>query len=300
MKIEIDGKPIWVNYHHLYCFYIIVGRGNLTRASEFLNIGQSALSIQMKQFEENLGFPLFVREHRKISPNERGKIMFSYAKEIFRLGGEMIEAVHDRKSEARTHLNVGALDSIPKHLTVRLVEEVVLAKNCLVTVSEGKPAELIADLTDHKIDIVVSNALPITEPGKVYTKKLASLPLIVVGGPRFVSLKKNFPASLHKQPFVIPTGDSRVRHEFENFAKSSEFQVEVIAETQDMMVQKLLALREVGLTVMPEFAVKDYLEDKSLHRIGALDDVNEELFLITASRKIQNPGAAWLMKNFRI
>ncbi len=300
MKIEIDGRPVWVNYHHLYCFYMIALRGNLSRASEFLNIGQSALSIQMKQFEENLGFPLFVREHRKITPNERGKIMLSYAKEIFRLGGEMIEAVHDRKSEARTHLKVGALDSIPKHLTVKLVEDVIRARNCLVSVIEGSPDDLLRELTEYKVDLILANAIPLCEPGRIYTRRIARLPLVVVGARRFVPLKNQFPASLNQQSFVIPTGDSRVRHEFENFCKAHDISVEVMAETQDVMVQKLLALREVGMTVMPEFAVREYLQEKTLHKIGELTDVYEELFLIAASRKIQNPGAAWLMKEFRL
>jgi LysR family transcriptional activator of nhaA len=66
------------------------------------------------------------------------------------------------------------------------------------------------------------------------------------------------------------------------------------------MVQKLLALKEHGLTVMPEFAIREPLKDHKLFLIGALENMSEELFLISASRRIENPVAAALMRDFQI
>jgi hypothetical protein len=54
MNIVIEGRSFWINYHHLYCFHVIAEEGSLTRAATRLGIGQSALSIQMKQFEQSL------------------------------------------------------------------------------------------------------------------------------------------------------------------------------------------------------------------------------------------------------
>ena len=66
MKITILGKPVWINYHHLYCFYVVGKEGGLARASQFLGIGQSALSIQIKQLEDHLNVRLLERGHGKI------------------------------------------------------------------------------------------------------------------------------------------------------------------------------------------------------------------------------------------
>jgi LysR family transcriptional regulator, transcriptional activator of nhaA len=298
MKIVINGRPVWVNYHHLYCFFVIFNEGSLVRASERLGIGQSALSIQMKQFEEQIGFSLFERSHRKIKPNERGSLVHSYAKEIFRLGGEMVETLLDQPTQKRIHIEIGALDTIPKHLTVQIVKAAQKIRPCQVSVSEGKQRQLLDDLTRHKIDLLVSNFLPSVDSKTIYARRISRMPLWVVGGKSFLKYRKNFPQSLDRLPFIVPTHDSRVRQDFESFCKQTDIFPDLVVESQDVMVQKLLAIEELGLTVIPEFAVREYLEKKDLFRIGVLKNLYEDHFLISASRKIENPLAAILMKTF--
>ncbi len=300
MKIVIENRVLWVNYHHLYCFYVVVSEGSLTKAAKVLGIGQSALSIQMKQFEDHLGFPLFDRAHRVMKPNERGRIVFSYAREIFRLGGEMVETLFDRPTALRTHLQIGALDTIPKHLVIQIVEAALAGKPCSVSVGEGKQATLMGELLEHRIDLMVTNTFPNSDPGVLHSRRIARVPLWVVGAPRFKKLADQFPQSLHGQPMVLPTVDSHVRHEFEHYCKRNEVRADCVVEAQDVMVQKLLALRGAGMTVVPEFAVAEYLERGELHLIGKLQGSFEEIFLVAASRKIENPVASMLMRKFSI
>jgi LysR family transcriptional activator of nhaA len=300
MKISVDGRVLWVNFHHLYCFYVVVTEGSLTRAARVIGIGQSALSIQMKQFEEHLGFSLFERAHRSLQANERGKIVFSYAKEIFRLGGEMIETLFDRPTATRLHLRIGALDTIPKHLMLEIVDMALASKSCSVSVLEGKPAALLEELLEHRIDLMCTNVFPTADPGKVQAKRIARLPLWVVGATKFKKLANGFPKSLRGQPVIMPTADSHVRHEFEHYCKRHDVQADTIVEAQDVMVQKLVALRGAGMTVVPEFAVREYLEKGELHLIGKLQGSFEEIFLVSATRKIENPVASSLMRKFTI
>ncbi|RYZ89398.1 MAG: LysR family transcriptional regulator [Proteobacteria bacterium] len=149
MRIQLGEKKIWVNFHHLYCFYIVAREGSLTKASESLGIGTSALSIQLKRFEKSVGSPLFDRSHRKLSLNERGLLVQTYAREIFRLGGELVESLNDRPSSKRIHLEIGALDTIPKHLLADIVQEALMRDDCSVTVREGKPDDLFQMLEQH-------------------------------------------------------------------------------------------------------------------------------------------------------
>jgi len=300
MKIEIEGRSVWVNYHHLYCFHLIATLGGLTPASQVLKIGTSALSIQMKQFEESLGFELFERSHRKMSPNERGRIVLAYTKEIFRLGTEMVEALNDRRSESRIHLKLGALASIPKHLPLQLVSEAHGKMSCMISLLEGKQDALLNDLLNHRIDLVLTNFLPHEEPDRFYSKRIARFKVWVVGTKKFKNLAREFPRSLAGAPFVVPTHDSLVRAEFENFTHDHGLRTDIVAEAQDVMVQKLLCVRGLGVTLIPEFAVREYIETKQLFKIGELPQVTEEVFLLSASRKIQNPVASFLMSRSKL
>lgn len=300
MKIKIGSKTLWINYHHLYCFWMVGNEGSLAKASLKLGIGQSALSIQLKQFEEHLGFPLFDRSHRKLAMNEAGLIVFSYAKEIFRLGNEMMESIHDRPLPHRVHLQLGALDTIPKHLSLKLAKAALATGRCSITIVEGKPSELLKELSEHKIDLVITNSSPNAIAPNLYSKRIARLPLWLVGSSKFKKLKNDFPASLNNQPVIIPTNDSSVRHEIESYFRKSKVQPDYIAEAQDVMIQKLLALEDMGMTVVPELAVQEYVDQKKLYLLGKLDNAFEDLYLVSATRKIENPVASEIMHSFKI
>jgi len=299
MKISIEGRTFWVNYHHLFCFYRIVTDGGMTRAAEQLGIGPSALSIQIRQFEEQLGFQLFDRSHKKVTPNERGKVMYSYASEIFRLGSEMMEALNDVRSAVKTHINLGSLDAIPKHISVELVLAATQSLNAEVSLHEGKQEYLLQELSQHRLDLLLSNAFPKAEAGKFFSRRIARFPLVVVGARKFLKYKEGFPRSLNGIPMVLPMSDSLVRHEFENYMQQQAIQMPRVVEAQDIMVQKLLALKELGVTVVPEFAVREYINQKELYVLGQVQGVYEDVFLISAVRKIANPIAAHLMKSFK-
>ena len=54
-----------LNYNHLRYFWAVAREGNLTRAAEKLLISQSALSIQIRKLEGQLGQDLFERSGRQ-------------------------------------------------------------------------------------------------------------------------------------------------------------------------------------------------------------------------------------------
>lgn len=301
MRIELHGKKIWVNFHHLYCFYVIGNTGGIAAASKDLGIGASALSIQMKQLEAVLGAEIFMRTGRKLELNEQGRLLFSYCKEIFRLGGEMIQALGDRPELDCVHVQIGALDNVAKHLTVSMAEFAIDKLGCAVTLLEGKLGALMAELLEHRLDIMVTNIIPKAAPGQIVTKKIAQMPLWVVGGKAFAKLRRNFPRSLHEKPFVLPTGDSRVRQEIEDYFVREKVTPQIKAETQDLITQKMLAIRNVGLMIAPEFAVSEYVDRGELLLLGKLPEgYSENIYLITAQRRIENPAAAFLMESFTV
>ena len=61
-----------VNFHHLHYFWAVAKDGNLTRTARRLHVSQSALSSQIKQLEDQLGEPLFVRQGRGHARTEAG------------------------------------------------------------------------------------------------------------------------------------------------------------------------------------------------------------------------------------
>lgn len=285
----------WLNYHHLYYFKSIANEGGIARAAEKLHIGQSSLSAQLKQLEEMIGKPLFERKSRKLILTEAGKAALNYANEIFRMGDEMLEVLKDRTPENQPHLQIGALDSVPKSILLSLIMKAYKIAPCTVSILEGKGDELLRELRAHRIDLIVSNyPSPIAEGGNVYSKSVAKLPVFVFGIEKFKHLRKNFPKSLDNIPFVLPTAHSKLRHDLNHYFKLNDIHISSIAETQDTSLQKLIAQHGIGLAPFSEVEAKE----QGLIKIGQLKDVYEEIWLIAAQRKLENPIASNLMKSF--
>jgi LysR family transcriptional activator of nhaA len=287
----------WLNYHHLLYFRMIATEGGIAKAAEKLLLGQPTLSSQLKQLEETIGTPLFERRNRKMILTDAGKAALNYANEIFRLGDEMIEVLQDRTSENQTHLQIGALDSVPKSVILSLVLEAYKIGPCTVSILEGRGDELFREMNAHRMDLILSNYPPPALEKQIYAKSVAKLPVAVYGSKQFQNLGKNFPQSLDGKPFVLPTLHSRLRHDLDHYFKLQGIRVEPTAETQDTSFQRLLAVNGVGLTALSEVKV-EAIRDTELKRIGRLQGVHEEVWLVSAQRKIENPIAAKLMKSF--
>src|SRR5690606_30936415 len=105
----------------------------------------------------------------------------------------------------------------------------------------------------------------------------------------FKNLKKNFPGSLKDMKFIMPTFDSRLRYEIGQWLKAKELSVDIIAETQDIALKKQMAVEKIGLIPAARHTVKSLVKAGVLVEIGIVEEAYEEIFLISANRKIANP-----------
>lgn len=289
----------WINYHHLFYFKTIAEEGTVSKAAEKLRIGQPTLSAQLKQFEENLGVQLFERQHKKLILTEQGKVALDYSKNIFRMGSEMYEVLHDRLKPLKPSLNLGALDSVPKQIVLQLVKHAFRISPCQITLSEGKSDELLRELISHRMDLMVTNFLPTGTDGKgLYPKSIAKNNVAFYAAPKFKNLKKGFPKSISGGPMIFPTYDSRLRQDLDHWAKLNKIELNIVIESQDISVKKLMATNEMGLIPTAAHAVTEQVNRGELVEIGQLQGVYEELFLITAQRKIENQIASKLRDTF--
>lgn len=291
----------WINYHHLFYFKTIAEEGSVSRAAAKLRLGQPTLSAQLKQFEDNLGVQLFERQHKKLILTEQGKVALDYSKNIFRMGSEMYEVLHDRLKPLKPSLHLGALDSIPKQIVLQLVKHAFRISPCQITLSEGKSDELLRELTSHRMDLMVTNFLPSGVDGKgLYPKSITKKNVAFYGAPKFKTLRKAFPKSISGQPMILPTYDSRLRQDLDHWAKLNKIELNIITESQDISVKKLMAVSELGLIPTAAHTVTGQVLRGELVEIGQLQGVSEELFLVTAQRKIENPIAAKLRDTFAV
>jgi DNA-binding transcriptional LysR family regulator len=66
-------------------------RGGLAQAAEHLGRTPSAISLQMKRLQDDLGVTIFVKRGRRLGLTENGEVVLSYARRILALNDELLD-----------------------------------------------------------------------------------------------------------------------------------------------------------------------------------------------------------------
>ena len=90
----------------LRSFLAVAEQGGVTRASQVLNLTQSAVSMQLKRLEEVLGITLMDRANRRIALTPAGEQLLTYARRIVDLNDEAVARLSDELFEGEIVLGV--------------------------------------------------------------------------------------------------------------------------------------------------------------------------------------------------
>lgn len=93
----------------LQIFRAVVEEGGITRAAEKLHRVQSSVTTRIRQLEEDLGTPLFIREGKKLHLSPAGRVLLDYAGRLLSLAAEARDAVQDPRPVGTFRL--GAMES---------------------------------------------------------------------------------------------------------------------------------------------------------------------------------------------
>ena len=104
---EIKGWGELVNLRQLKYFVAIVEAGNMTRAAEQLRVAQTALGMQIRQLEEDLGVALLTRHSRGVEPTKAGKLLHARALTILKLTEETRKDVSACEREESESIRLG-------------------------------------------------------------------------------------------------------------------------------------------------------------------------------------------------
>ncbi len=88
--------------HQLKCFIETVRTGSMNKASNILHVSQPALSISIRNLEDELAAPLFNRNGKKISLTATGELIVPYVEKILQYENEIKITSANRDKETKT------------------------------------------------------------------------------------------------------------------------------------------------------------------------------------------------------
>ena len=276
-----------LNFNHLRYFWAVAKEGNLTRTAQRLRVSQSALSAQIRQLEEQLGEPLFVRERRGLTLTEAGKLALRYADEIFAAGGELLATMKDGRRRGHV-LCVGAVATLSRNFQESFVRPLLGQPGVTLSLQSGSLDDLLLRLAAHAVDLVLANRRPPRQPGDAWRcRRIARQGVSLVGHRRRRAFR--FPDDLRDAPMIVPGAESDIRREFDAICEQLGVKVRVLAEVDDMATMRLLARDTEAIALVPSVVVRDELQSRVLYEYGVVPDLFETFYAITVDRHYQHP-----------
>jgi DNA-binding transcriptional LysR family regulator len=142
---------------HLRYFAAVAAHGSFSRAANNLHLTQPALSRQVKDLEDELGVPLFVRGTNAVTLTEAGEIFYEEARDLLARADQAIQRVRgEAKSEV---LRVGYGPSLTAGIMPRALERFQNAvPRVRIELEDLAPREIADKVTGGLLDLVIAPA----------------------------------------------------------------------------------------------------------------------------------------------
>jgi LysR family hydrogen peroxide-inducible transcriptional activator len=155
--MDFDRRKWHPTYPQLRAFVAVTQEGSFGAAANALGISQPAVSVQIRDMEAALGFPLLQRGSRGVELTSVGAGLIPFARRA-------LEALTDFTMAAAPHgvdsvLRLGAIPTLAPYLLPKIVAG--LGNKISLQLSEQRTDVLVNSLRDHSIDLALL-ALPIT------------------------------------------------------------------------------------------------------------------------------------------
>jgi len=284
-----------LNYHHLRLFWAVAREGNLTRASAKLHLTPQTVSGQIRDLEAALDEELFHRTGRRLVLSEAGHVALRHAEEIFSIGQELLETLRGQPTGRPLKLVVGVADVLPKLIAKMLIEPALrLEEPVRIICREGAPEKLLADLAVHGLDVVLSDGpIPPAVRVRAYNHQLGKCGVTFMARPDLASrLRDGFPTSLHGAPVLLPSEDTVLRRELDEWFDARGIRPVIAGEFEDSALLNIFGQAGAGFFAVPEVIEDEVVQQYEVQPIGATKEVTEHFYAISVERRVRHPAVA--------
>lgn len=216
----------------LKAFLAIAEAKTFTAGAKATNVTQAAISMQIRQLEEEVGLPLFTRTPRRVLMTEAGEHLLERARTILREHDAARAELAELGGTEHGRLRIGSSSSTfsANQLPAILIDIFKKYPNAEITVSAGTSQRLVEMLTHGEIDIAFVS-LPV-ESGLITTEKVFSDELVAIAHPSHPLAKERSitPAALAEQPLILGERGGNTRRLIDVFFDKAGLEPNVIME----------------------------------------------------------------------
>ena len=244
-----------ISIRHLRYFEALAQRGHFGRAAAACGVSQPALSIQIKELEENVGAPLVERGVRQITLTALGEVFAPRVREILRAIDELGSLARSTSDVLIGRLRMGVIPTVAPYILPQVIRNLsVRLPDLDLWPREAVTQKLVGDLIEGRLDVAIV-ALPISEPSLVehplFTEEFVLVrPLADAGRP--VPL----PDALREMRLLLLEEGHCFRDQALSYCKMASAAPRDLMEGSSLSTLVQLVGAGLGVTLIPQMAIE--------------------------------------------
>ncbi|WP_127478648.1 LysR family transcriptional regulator [Sulfurivermis fontis] len=206
-----------ITLRQLRVFSAVARHLSFTRAAEELCLTQPAVSMQVKQLENQLDVPLFEHLGKKIFLTEMGKEVYHYSRAILQQIDELQGVLNSLKGLGKGRLKISVASTANYFIPVLLAGFCQRYPGVTVSLDVTNRETLLTQLAENEVDLVVMGQPP--EDMDLGYEAFLENPLVIVAPPEHpLAKEKKIPLKrLEQEVFLVREPGSGTRIAMERF-----------------------------------------------------------------------------------
>lgn len=288
-----------INFELYRIFYVVATVGNITKASQELNISQPAVTKQIKSLEAQLGGDLFIRTKRGVILTENGREIYNYIKQAMNCFNNAEMQFSNLKRLETGVIRIGVSTALARLFLMKYLDKFHREYPNVAIQLFTDPSKVMRKmLKDGTLDILIAKEEEM-EDDDLEVVRVGELHHCFVASDYFSELKERTISlqDLEEYPILLQKAPSTTREAFDSFCKENN--IEITTKLEIASATLLEDFVKIGLgvgLVTKEFAQKE-LDEGSIFEVKTNPKVPSKYFsLITLKNSFHSFGTNKLIE----
>jgi len=252
----------------LRAFVAIAELGTFTAGALRVHVTQAAISMQIRQLENELGAKLFIRAPRRVMLTEAGEQLLQRARQILRDHDAAIDEIAELAGAERGRLRIGSASAmVTTDVLPKLLKEVRKQHaGAEITVASGTSEALVQQILAGELDVAFVS-LPVEARG-INTERLSQDQLVAVASPRHKLAKQRTISAytLAGEKLILGERGGNTRRLIDQFFAQAGVTLHVSMELSRQAAIRRMVEEDMGVGIVPLQSVSEAVEKGRLVR----------------------------------
>jgi DNA-binding transcriptional LysR family regulator len=287
-----------LTFRQLSVFEAVARHLSFSRAAQELHLTQPAVSMQIKQLEENVGTALFEHLGKKIYLTEAGHELYHYSRTIAQQLNEAEEVLAELKGLKRGKLKISVASTANYFAPQLLATFSQRFPTVTVSLNVTNRQALLVQLANNEMDMAIMGQPP--DGLDLAAESFMENPIVVIAPMNHpLAAKKNIPlARLEKETFLMREEGSGTRIAMERYFEAHQVKIHTGMEMSSTEAIKQGVQAGLGLGVVSLHTVELELEAKRLKLLDVAGLPIRRHWYIVHRKDKRLSAAAQAFKNF--